>query len=324
MADTRVLGTTATKKPTPILVGADGTVAIADVVLDGAVAAPGAAVPTNVVLEGGIGKDTAPAAVADGTTVRAWFSRVGALFTRLNGPDNLDLFPAAAAPADGVTNAENTPSLRARLIGFNGTTWDRIKAGVTGAQSAATGFLNTLGVAKYNATRPVLLDTYLTELQANTRGDLAVAEQFRPQSQDDTNRVTSVAIRPGTLNAVVAGEYQFTPFKSSALAATVTGLASAAFTLYRASIRVDATAPSGTYFVQWFDVALAANVATGVLTNIPAVKVVHVNGVDDIVNFDFSPCGVYFAAGCHCGLSTAEWTYTNVGSYLSGGGLGKA
>lgn len=314
-------GAAAATEATQLLV--EGHVSTIDTNLGSVVGAPDAALPSNATSVGGIGKDTAPTAVTDSRGVRAWFSRVGSLFTRLTGPDNADLFPSAAAPADGVTNAENTPSLRARLIGFNGTTWDRIKSGVTGAQTAATGLLNNLGFVKYNATRPVLLDTYLTELQATPRGDLAVSEQNRPQSQDDTNRV--VWVMPRVLGAATTLEPTAGAWTVVGNVGASGGLALAASWVCKAApgvfgkveMRLDATAPSATYY---FHVINASSLPVdGAVTHlIPPRKIVHNVGFDDPIEYDAAPQWIWASTGIVVYLSTTEFAKTLAGAYLSG------
>lgn len=106
------------------------------------------------------------------------------------------VFPAGAAPADAVTNATTMSAIGAWLAGFNGTTWDRVRAGVTGAIAATTGVLNTLGISKFNSTKPSLLDTQATEFQATARGALLTANDEPSQFDDPTNRVAWFAARP--------------------------------------------------------------------------------------------------------------------------------
>lgn len=55
------------------------TIATNTTTLVGAVVAPDTTLPTNLVEIGGVGKDTAPTSVTDGRSVRAWFSRAGAI-----------------------------------------------------------------------------------------------------------------------------------------------------------------------------------------------------------------------------------------------------
>jgi hypothetical protein len=50
--------------------------------------------------------------------------------------------------------------------------------------------------AAYQTTRPTLVNNQTSGLQANSRGDLASAEQFAPQYEDNTNQVGWSAEKP--------------------------------------------------------------------------------------------------------------------------------
>lgn len=231
--------------------------------------------------------------------------------------------PAAAAPADGASNAENATSIRARIVAFNGATWDRIRTGLTGTLTSATGVLNNLGLIKYNATRPVLLDTNLTELQGNSRGDLAVAEQNRPQSQDDTNRVVWVMSR--VLNGATTLDPTAGAWSVGGNVGASGGLGLAASWVIKAApgvfgkleLRLDATAPSSTYYVHVINAS--ALPADGAVTHLIAPrKIVHNVGFDDSIEYDAAPQWVWASTGIVVYLSTTEFAKTIAGAYLSG------
>lgn len=96
--------------------------------------------------------------------------------------------PAAAAPADAASNAENATSIRARLSGFNGTTWDRLRQGVAGAVSSVTGWLNTLPAGQYLAAGVTLTDTQWTTLLTTISGFLKVSLGDEIAGEDRTNQ----------------------------------------------------------------------------------------------------------------------------------------
>lgn len=60
----------------------------------------------------------------------------------------------------------------AGLMGFNGTNWDRLKAGAVANVSGATGYLNALGVGIYNATAPTVTDGRYNAMQLDVSGQL--------------------------------------------------------------------------------------------------------------------------------------------------------
>lgn len=96
------------------------------------------------VLMAGTSSAAAPTSVsADGDVVRAWYLRNGAAAVQLTASgtlitgdsSGLDVdteLPAAAALADAEASATAVPSVGTRLMGFNGTTWDRIRTANTG------------------------------------------------------------------------------------------------------------------------------------------------------------------------------------------------
>lgn len=80
------------------------------------------------------------------------------------------------ANADGVNNTSTRMPVNARLVGFNGTTWDRIRAGVTGVVSAVTGFINNLPFVTYNSSAPVLTNGQSVSQQSDVNGNTLVSE----------------------------------------------------------------------------------------------------------------------------------------------------
>ena len=59
-------------------------------------------------------------------------------------------------------------------FGYNGSTWDRIRTGLSTAQSATTGIQNTIPMGKYNAAAPTLTDTYMSPLQLDVNGNIKI------------------------------------------------------------------------------------------------------------------------------------------------------
>lgn len=78
------------------------------------------------------------------------------------------------AGADAESNAISSQYVSARMQGFNGTTWDRIKAGITTVTSTLTGWLNTLPWAVYHTTPSARTDGQGGPLEAGTSGQLLV------------------------------------------------------------------------------------------------------------------------------------------------------
>lgn len=79
--------------------------------------------------------------------------------------------PAAAAIADTTANPTTT-SVGAFNLGFNGTTWDRLRAGLSGTLTAIAGILNVFPIGRYNATTFTLNDGEYRGLQMDASGNL--------------------------------------------------------------------------------------------------------------------------------------------------------
>lgn len=75
-----------------------------------------------------------------------------------------------ASGADARSNTQNSESVEARLTGFNGTTWDRIRTGLVAVQTTFVGLLNTIGMGRYNATPPTLADGNVAPVQLDSTG----------------------------------------------------------------------------------------------------------------------------------------------------------
>jgi hypothetical protein len=89
-----------------------------------------------------------------------------------------------------------------------------------------------------------------------------------------------------------------------------------------ASVQVDATAPTATYYVQLVQGANGINFSNGALpagaTFLAAPRrVEHVSGTTDYVTFDETPDGVSFAGGCSVFLSSTRATKTDAGAYMA-------
>lgn len=82
-----------------------------------------------------------------------------------------------AAAADTATNPTGQQTL-AYMQGYNGTTWDRIRAGVLTVSSTLTGFLNALPWAIFHTTPATRTNNQGGPLEADAAGNLRIAEQF--------------------------------------------------------------------------------------------------------------------------------------------------
>lgn len=102
----------------------------------------------------------------------------------------VDVQPAAPKADGAALDAANVPEVGAMAQGFNGTTWDRIRTGIVGVQTAFVGLLNSISMGRYNATPPTLADGNVAPLQLDSAGNLRVTSAA---SSPSTATVTSVA-----------------------------------------------------------------------------------------------------------------------------------
>lgn len=93
------------------------------------------------------------------------------------------------AGADAVSNTQNQLETNARISGFNGTTWDRIRTAITTATSTFTGVLNVFGLGKYNASAPTLTDGQAVIHQLDVNGNLKTTLATTLAGEDITNDV---------------------------------------------------------------------------------------------------------------------------------------
>jgi|GEM_PF-6316133 len=101
--------------------------------------------------------------------------------------DGTTAISLSTSDADGTSTVSNRLRVTGHLKGYNGTTWDMIRAGVTGVVSSVTGFLNGLVFAQYKTTPPLLTDGQYTVLQSRSDGSLKVSESYLTVALDSSS-----------------------------------------------------------------------------------------------------------------------------------------
>lgn len=97
----------------------------------------------------------------------------------------------AASAADATANPTLAGEL-AYVLGFNGTTWDRLRTAIVAKTATVTGILNTLALGRYNLTPPALTDGDVQLLQLDANGAMRVSPAV---AVDDTIGVIKVEHR---------------------------------------------------------------------------------------------------------------------------------
>lgn len=164
--------------------------------------------------------------------------------------------------------------------------------------------------AVYNLTPPTLSNAQTTPLQTDSLGNLRVDEQFAAVAEDNNNGVFATANKPLTV-----ATYAFSVNATSALAASSIVKASVG-TLRLFSGRVDSTATTATYYLQFYNSATLP--ADGTVSFLCApTKIQHVSGTDNPINLDFTSNCIYASTGIVWGLSSTEFTKTITSAFVS-------
>ena len=117
---------------------------------------------------------------------------------------SIDTKIGAAVSGDGQA-AGTIGSLFARLLLWNGATYDRARTAVTTVSSIITGFLNTLPWALYHLTPVTRTDGQGGPIETDALGNLRVVEQNAPMYENNVDSVASTHERPAassTYNAI--------------------------------------------------------------------------------------------------------------------------
>ncbi len=193
-------------------------------------------------------------------------------------------------PADGLVSTTGTPTV-AQLEGFNGATWDRLRAGLSAVTTAVTGYLVGIPFGKYVAAGVALADGQHAPLQQTSAGILKVAEQNAPGFEDNTNGVAAVIQKP-----VIGSTYAPTLYTSTD--ANTGTIKAAAGQLYSLSIRNENAAAR--YF-KLFNKASAP-----VATDVAVVTFKIAAGAELVLSDFFTDAGAYFSSGIAWAMDTAD------------------
>lgn len=222
----------------------------------------------------------------------------------LNGnADNLDissvliLSSGTSLPLNGSTN---TPGTSATSLG---------KAEDAVHTTGDTGVM-FLGVANEAQSDLVSADGDYSPAATTLKGNVFIENTRYDRAVDNSNEI--YWIHPKAI-ATAAGAV--TKDLSAALEAS--SIAKATFgRLYRTMGRLDATAATATFYIQFLDSATLP--ADGAVTHIMApIKFVHTNGTDQTWDIDLGTLGVPFNSGCVVVLSSTEFTKTIGGAFTS-------
>jgi len=183
----------------------------------------------------------------------------------------------ATSGGDAESNTSNRAKTVSWLMGFNGTTWDRIKAGIVTVTATLTGFLNTLPWAIYHTTAATRTNNQGGPLEADSLGNLKNVEQFAPVYED--NALGKAIVEHRYANARVTADGQVKA--SAGFIHTVTFAATGTVTAGVVTI-YDNTAESGT--VLWSGIVQVGLNPVTITLNISAATGIYVGYDGTIAN----------------------------------------
>lgn len=214
-----------------------------------------------------------------------------------------DQMTGEAAGADGSSNTQNNLTATTRLKGFNGTTWDRLRAGITTVTSTLTGWLNTLPWSVFLTSPTTRTNGQGGPLQSDATGNLNVNLATRIRGEDETNDAMAMVLKVLASATYAPSEFSNLGAATTAnIKATAGNMMSAYATNDNAAVRYlqlhkTATTPAGGAVPQW---------------SIPIPPAV--GGVPGIAGWDsndFTMMGVNSTAGWAFAISTTHGTFTN-------------
>lgn len=141
---------------------------------------------------------------ADSSTSGTAAFSVFALQTMSNDSDD------ETAGADGASNTSNRSATSARISGFNGTTWDRIRTGITAIGSTFTGFLNSLVWSVFYTTPGTRTNGQGGPLLSDALGNILATLKTLIEGEDQTFRVLKTQVRGTYTTPITASALVFT------------------------------------------------------------------------------------------------------------------
>lgn len=261
--------------------------------------------------------------VMEGVDDKSFEDRLNAMTEKLtNGQFVVDYVTGTVYGKKATTGTTFSASYKVELSGGGGTASnpsvvDLQKIGgvaVISGQSApftvTAGLQSTQDSNLYLTTAPTATNGQGVPGLCDVNGNKLMRETYAPQSEDNINGITATQNKP-----LAVGTYCWLVDKSAALEAS--SISKASQGSYRSfSGRIDASAPSGTYFMLFINSATLP--PDGAITTIVApTKIVHTTGTDSPINIDFTMNCVNASAGLVWCLSSTEFTKTISGAYVS-------
>jgi hypothetical protein len=147
-------------------------------------------------------------------------------------------------------------------------------------------------------------------LQVDASKFLKTSEQYMPVAEDNTNGVIATARKPLAVTTYCWSVDQSAALEASSVTKAAAGVIRSIFG------RIDSTAASGTYYIQFLNASSLP--ADGAVTHLATpYKIIHTTGSDSYFSVDFLEQGLFASTGIVIDLSSTEFTKTIGGAYLS-------
>lgn len=202
------------------------------------------------------------------------------------------------------------------VVGVNDPATNTVKAVLSNQTTpnlSATGSVNTVPLGVYNTAVSATVGQ-LIPFQSTQLGNIKSQEQFVPQAEDNVNNV--IAVRPLPVTASI---YAWSgSWGNSLVSASV--IKQSAGTVRQVVGYIDATGPTGNYFVHLYNAVTGVAKFTGTGNDLfMPIKIAHTSGTNEAWAFDFTECGLFFGTGLYIALSPYLTLYDTTGSYASWG-----
>ncbi len=210
--------------------------------------------------------------------------------------------PAVAVGADAVANP-TLSKIFTFLMGFNGTSWDRLRTAVVSITSTLTGFLNTIPYTIYHASPSTRAEGQGGPQESDINGNTRTVEQYIPKYEDNVNQVAGVLEKP-----VASATYAPSFYSYWAGAITKKFIKSSAGNVYSLTFK---STSSSLRYLQLHNKASDPAAAEAPLFSFPVPAGTPTQPAILTLDKDFFAPSGYFSLGIGWAVSTTEATFTD-------------
>lgn len=215
--------------------------------------------------------------------------------------------PARAAIADAEAAATGMSRIGARILSFNGATWDEIRSGAFTIGTVVTGLLQSLLVVRYNAAPTARTEGQYGPVQGASNGSVTTTETAAPVYE---NNADGAAMTAEQAIASITGAWSRT--SSVAAGNAVAGIVVKAGPGRVRRIRVSNSNATVGFYFQVFDATVAPTSTVTLAIDrvwVPPRDAVTASN-DNTRLLDYGPGGLYCANGIVIAASSTVDVFT--------------